>query len=253
MTDMTDMNGITRAPRIPIVLDVAETENTFDLGLTRRRYKELFYDAEMFLIPAPALKLLICIYRHEEGGRPAWLSIEHLANVLDMNKDSVKKWKKYLLDEKWMVVLPPPPTATGKFPVTAYRVTLNRKPVSAMTDPRKFQKFFCDRDEVFLLPPVAFKVWLYCYLLEIGNDRQSTPGTPQELTVKFAIKDRHTIADAFTYLIDNDWLKVLTEARKYRVIRGSIPRERDKRRDNDPTEARDAKEPVTKYTDYKEP
>jgi hypothetical protein len=47
--------------------------------------------------------------------------------------------------------------------------TANSKPAS-----RPFKRFYCDQKDVFLLPPTAFKIWVYHYTRE-GIERQSWP------------------------------------------------------------------------------
>jgi hypothetical protein len=69
---------------------------------------------------------------------------------------------------------------------------------------RPFKKMYCDRPEVFLLPPSAFKVWMYHYIRE-GTTRESWPSLP---TICEALDmNEETVKKARKYLKENGWLK----------------------------------------------
>jgi hypothetical protein len=93
---------------------------------------------------------------------------------------------------------------------------------------RPFKKFFCDRPEVFLLPPAALKVWLYHYSRE-GHVRQSWPGI-ETLCEKLNM-DRHSVCKWRGWLITNGWLEKIGEREGsgkfsipvFKVKRGSVP------------------------------
>ena len=94
---------------------------------------------------------------------------------------------------------------------------------------RPFKKFFCDRLEVFLLPPAAFKIWLYHYSRE-GSARESWPGI-KTLCEKLNL-DRHSVCRWRGWLIANGWLERIGERQGsngrfsvpvFKVTRGSIP------------------------------
>src|ERR1022692_3959247 len=103
---------------------------------------------------------------------------------------------------------------------------------------RPFKKFFCDRPEVFLLPPAALKVWLYHYSRE-GHVRQSWPGI-ETLCEKLNM-DRHSVCKWRGWLIANGWLERIGERQGsgkfsipvFKVKRGSVPaRNQDGRSSN---------------------
>jgi len=103
---------------------------------------------------------------------------------------------------------------------------------------RPFKKFFCDRPEVFLLPPAALKVWLYHYSRE-GSVRESWPGV-DTLCEKLDM-DRHSVCKWRGWLITNGWLEKIGERQGsgkfsvpvFKVTRGSIPaRNKDGRSSN---------------------
>jgi hypothetical protein len=94
---------------------------------------------------------------------------------------------------------------------------------------RPFKKFFCDRPEVFLLPPAAFKIWMYHYARE-GADRKSWP-TIETLMEKCNL-GRKAVYQWRSWLQKNGWLARVGEKRSNRgefavpmlmVKRGTIP------------------------------
>ena len=94
---------------------------------------------------------------------------------------------------------------------------------------RPFKKFFCDRPEVFLLPPAAFKIWLYHYSRE-GPVRESWPGI-KTLCEKLHM-DRHSVCTWRGWLTENGWLERIGERQVgsgrfsvpvFKAKRGSIP------------------------------
>jgi hypothetical protein len=95
---------------------------------------------------------------------------------------------------------------------------------------RPFKKVYCDRPEVFLLPPAAFKVWMYHYIRE-GTVRESWPSLPT-ICEKLNMNEE-TVKKARKWLKDNGWLKQVgsktsKDSGKFKVpvmqvIRGTIP------------------------------
>jgi Helix-turn-helix domain len=95
--------------------------------------------------------------------------------------------------------------------------------------PRPFKKFFCDRPEVFLLPPAAFKIWMYHYARE-GQVRQSWAKL-ETLCDKLNM-DRHSVCKWRGWLIENGWLEKVGERQSssgkfsvpiFKVRRGTVP------------------------------
>src|SRR5437763_14083322 len=70
-----------------------------------RPFKILYCDAkgrEIFRIPAPALKLWLYHYSREGKEQKSFPSLDTLCSDLDMNKDTVLKWRKWLLTHAWL-------------------------------------------------------------------------------------------------------------------------------------------------------
>jgi hypothetical protein len=101
---------------------------------------------------------------------------------------------------------------------------------------RPFKKVYCDRPEVFLLPPAAFKTWMYHYIRE-GVSRESWPSL-QTICEDLDMNEK-TVKQARKFLKDNGWLKqvgskISKESGKFKVpvmqvTRGSIPPKAEKR------------------------
>jgi hypothetical protein len=99
--------------------------------------------------------------------------------------------------------------------------------------PRPFKKFFCDRPEAFLLPPAAFKIWMYHYARE-NADRKSWPSI--ETLMKKCKLGRKAVYRWRSWLQRNGWLVKTGEIRGrnhgefgvpiFTVKRGTIPSSR---------------------------
>src|SRR5260370_16733275 len=70
---------------------------------------------------------------------------------------------------------------------------------------RPFKKFYCDRNETFLLPPVAFKLWMYHYTRE-GEDRKSWPSV-KTVMAACGLDRPQTFYQWRAYLKKNNWLE----------------------------------------------
>lgn len=69
---------------------------------------------------------------------------------------------------------------------------------------RPFKKFPCDQPGLFLLPPIAFKIWLYHFARE-SADRKSWPAVKTVMTA-CDIGSRRIFYERRRYLIENGWL-----------------------------------------------
>lgn len=98
----------------------------------------------------------------------------------------------------------------------------------AKTASRPFKKFYCDDKEVFRLPGVAFKIWMYHYSRE-GKSRQSWP-TVDTICEALDI-NKSTLQRWRKFLIQNGWLEKVGEHRRldgefnvpiFKVKRGAV-------------------------------
>jgi hypothetical protein len=99
---------------------------------------------------------------------------------------------------------------------------------------RPFKKFYCDRPDVFLIPPSALKIWLFHYTRE-GKDRRSWPSV-ETLMKKCGIAKDDTVYKWRAWLQENGWLKKVGEIPPkhntgefavpiFRVTRGTVPQQ----------------------------
>jgi hypothetical protein len=96
---------------------------------------------------------------------------------------------------------------------------------------RPFKKIYCDRPETFLLPPMAFKIWMYHYVRE-GPDRKSWPAVKTVMTA-CGIASNRIFYERRRYLVENGWLEKVGEVPSkkkggrpvpiFKVTRGTIP------------------------------
>jgi hypothetical protein len=95
---------------------------------------------------------------------------------------------------------------------------------------RSFKKFYCDQKDVFLLPPTAFKVWMYHYSRE-GAERKSWPS--RETTCRDLNIGMKALKAARKWLIENGWLKLVGQrdltsgeftVPVFQVDEGTVPR-----------------------------
>lgn len=93
---------------------------------------------------------------------------------------------------------------------------------------RPFKKFFCDRDEVFLIPPNAFKLWMFHYRLE-GQERASWPSR-EFLCRKLGVSEK-TLTIARRWLVEHGWLQRIGQRNSesgefaipvFKVTRGTV-------------------------------
>jgi len=94
---------------------------------------------------------------------------------------------------------------------------------------RPFKKVYCDRPEVFLLPPTAFKLWMYHYIRE-GQSRESWCSL-MTISTALGMSDK-TVKKARKFLLDNGWMKKTGTRNRSNgefkvpimmVMRGTIP------------------------------
>ena len=94
---------------------------------------------------------------------------------------------------------------------------------------RPFKKFYCDRDDIFLLPPLAFKLWMFYYRSE-GAKRESWAS--RDVIVAKCGMDKDTVTKWRDWLVKNNWLRKIGEHRTpghffgvpvMQVTRGTIP------------------------------
>jgi Helix-turn-helix domain len=102
--------------------------------------------------------------------------------------------------------------------------TASSKPPS-----RPFKKFYCDDKEVFKLPGIPFKIWMYHYARE-GKERKSWP-TVETICEALDINPK-TLNRWRKYLIANGWLQKVGDRRRedgeysvpiFKVRRGTVP------------------------------
>ena len=74
-----------------------------------------------------------------------------------------------------------------------------------MSKTRPFKKFYVDRMDTFLLPPIAFKIWLYHYTRE-GTERKSWPSV-QTIMNACDIGSKRIFYERRRYLVENGWLE----------------------------------------------
>jgi hypothetical protein len=98
---------------------------------------------------------------------------------------------------------------------------------------RPYKKFYCDRDETFLLPANAFKVWMFYYRLE-GAKREGW--ATREMVCEKCDLSLDTFKTAKAWLVQHGWLKQVGWHRTrngyvpmMQVTRGTIPAEPDGR------------------------
>lgn len=84
---------------------------------------------------------------------------------------------------------------------------------------RPFKKFHCDQDDVFLIPPIAFKIWMYHYTRE-GKERKSWPS--REVICKKLNISIDTLKKWRKWLVANKWL-VPVGQRNARTGEFSVP------------------------------
>lgn len=72
--------------------------------MATRPFKKFYCDRpNIFLIPAPAFKVWMYHYAREGRDRASWPSLPKICAALNMGEDSVLKWRKWLIDNGWLV------------------------------------------------------------------------------------------------------------------------------------------------------
>jgi hypothetical protein len=107
---------------------------------------------------------------------------------------------------------------------------------------RPYRPFYSDREEIFLVPPAAFKIWMYHYKCEGQETRESWPSI-ETLCEKCDLNES-TVLKYRKWLLDNGWLVQTGYVNsrhghfavpKFRVRRGTVPEKiRDGREKNRP-------------------
>jgi hypothetical protein len=246
----------------PIVLDSVEQQNKIPIS---EPFKKFFLDRDDILaIPGPALKIWMFHFKSEGPTNRSYVTNETLTKKLKMNKDKVGEWRTWLVKNGWLEELKPA-RHDGKFTPAEYKVTYPPLPGDATTNaanqrPKKFKKFFCRKEDIFLVPSNAFKIWLYYYRIEIHDwflDSRPSAARTKDIAAKLDL-DRDTVTDQRKWLVENGWLILLGKALGssgvvkgpardndvvpvFQVARGHVPETRDGRRRNDPTRARAAR------------
>jgi hypothetical protein len=76
-----------------------------------------------FRMPKPAFMIWMFHYKHEaKDRRESWPSIENICDKCDMNESTVLKYRKWLVDNKWLVPIGFVPSRHGHFSVPKFRV-----------------------------------------------------------------------------------------------------------------------------------
>jgi hypothetical protein len=73
-------------------------------------------------MPGNALKIWLYYYMREGKERLAWASEEELCETLDLNRDTMRKWRTWLVDNGWMKLMGHRDPKTGEFSTPIYRV-----------------------------------------------------------------------------------------------------------------------------------
>ena len=72
--------------------------------MATRPFKKFYCDRpNIFLISAPAFKVWMYHYAREGRDRASWPSLPKICAALNMGEDSVLKWRKWLIDNDWLV------------------------------------------------------------------------------------------------------------------------------------------------------
>jgi len=104
-----------------------------------RPFKKLYCDRPtIFLIPAPAFKVWMYHYVREGTSRESWPSLPKICKALNMGENSVLKWRKWLIDNAWLVKTGKRDSRSGMFSVPVMRVKNGIIPnTSSGTDGRR--------------------------------------------------------------------------------------------------------------------
>jgi hypothetical protein len=99
--------------------------STTEHGTPKKRpFKKYYCDRpETFLLPPIAYKIWMYHYKHEGPKRESWPSRAAICKDCNINLDSLKNWRKWLVDNGWLVLLGHRDSKSGEFKVPVYRVT----------------------------------------------------------------------------------------------------------------------------------
>ena len=73
-------------------------------------------------MPGNALKIWLYYYTREGKERLAWASEEELCAATDLNRDTMRKWRNWLVKNGWLKLMGHRDAKTGEFAVAIYRV-----------------------------------------------------------------------------------------------------------------------------------
>lgn len=146
----------------------------------QRPFKKLYCDRpEVFLLPATAFKVWMYHYIREGQTRESWPSLQTICEALNMSSKTVKKARKYLLDNGWLKKTGTRDRNSGEFKVPVMMVTRgtnpspegNKYPTVKSKSPRVKSSLW-SRGKKF--PPVAGKILPpeVESLLQVNTERQ---------------------------------------------------------------------------------
>lgn len=73
-------------------------------------------------MPGNALKIWMYYYTREGKERLAWASEEELCEATDLNRDTMRKWRNWLIENGWLKLMGHRDAKTGEFALAIYRV-----------------------------------------------------------------------------------------------------------------------------------
>jgi hypothetical protein len=73
-------------------------------------------------MPGNALKIWLYYYLREGAERLAWASEEEICKATDLNRDTMRRWRKWLIDNGWLKLMGHRDAKTGEFAIAIYRV-----------------------------------------------------------------------------------------------------------------------------------
>lgn len=86
-------------------------------------FKKIDCTRRSFLrMPGNALKIWLYYYTREGKERLAWASEEELCEMTDLNRDTMRKWRNWLVENKWLKLMGHRDAKTGEFAVPIFRV-----------------------------------------------------------------------------------------------------------------------------------
>jgi hypothetical protein len=104
----------------------------------KRPFKKFYCDRpDIFLIPAPAFKIWMYHYSREGRERQSWPSIETICEKLAMTKDTIHKWRSWLVENGWLEKVGERENSTGVFKVPIMKVKRGNVPSQQVVDGRK--------------------------------------------------------------------------------------------------------------------